>query len=34
MDLDLRYVREQSTRLDLDILRRTFGVVLRGDGTY
>ena len=34
MELDLRYVDEQSARFDLDIIRRTVSVVLRGEGAY
>ena len=33
-DLDLYYVRRQSLWLDLQIVLRTFGAVLRGSGAY
>jgi lipopolysaccharide/colanic/teichoic acid biosynthesis glycosyltransferase len=33
-ELDLYYVQHQSPRLDLEILLRTFGAVVRGSGAY
>jgi lipopolysaccharide/colanic/teichoic acid biosynthesis glycosyltransferase len=33
-ELDIYYVRHQSLRLDLEILLRTFGAVVRGSGAY
>jgi lipopolysaccharide/colanic/teichoic acid biosynthesis glycosyltransferase len=32
MRLDLKYVDDWSLRLDLDLIRRTVGIVLRGTG--
>jgi exopolysaccharide biosynthesis polyprenyl glycosylphosphotransferase len=34
MELDVEYIRDWSLRLDLRILRRTIGVVVRGKGAY
>ena len=34
VDYDIHYVRHRSWRLDLMILRRTFWVVITGDGSY
>jgi lipopolysaccharide/colanic/teichoic acid biosynthesis glycosyltransferase len=33
-ELDVYYVQHQSLRLDLEIVLRTFGAVVRGSGAY
>jgi lipopolysaccharide/colanic/teichoic acid biosynthesis glycosyltransferase len=34
IELDLQYIERRSVRLDLEILRRSVQMVLRGEGTY
>lgn len=34
IELDLHYIEHRSLRLDLEIARRTVGVLLHGEGTY
>jgi lipopolysaccharide/colanic/teichoic acid biosynthesis glycosyltransferase len=34
IELDLHYIEHRSLRLDLEILRRTFALVLGGSGLY
>jgi lipopolysaccharide/colanic/teichoic acid biosynthesis glycosyltransferase len=34
IELDLWYVEHRTWRLDLEILQRTFGLILRGEGLY